>query len=650
VLKFIRRNAEALWVKVIFGAIVFVFIIWGMGGIVGGEKVPFAARVNGQVIDSTEFARTYNNLLRIYQDVYKDNFKPEMLKTLDLKQRAIDQIVQTTLIMQEAERIGLQVGEPEIRDAIKGVPAFQQNGAFDKELYVRVLRANGLTPAEFEESERQELLVKKVQDLIFAGVHVSEAELRDRYRFDNEKIDLRFIKFDAPAFFSDVKLTDEEVQAYYDKNPDTFREPARVKFEYVLYPPEKFADQAEVADADVQRYYEEHQSSYEKPEQVHARHILFTVANDATPEAKAAVRQRAEAELAKIKAGEDFATLAQNDSQDSSAAQGGDLGFFTRGKMVRPFEDAAFALSPGQVSDVVESQFGFHLIKVEERQDAHTQTVDEVRAQIVETLKKDKTQMLARQRADADRAKAAGGTALATVAEAAGLSVVTPAPISQTERIDGVGRSADLTKAAFATAPGDVGPVVESPTGSVLFKVTEKIDAHVPALADIRDRVEEKLRTERAQALAKTKAEAALAELRKSDIDSVATANNLKVEETGPFTRRGDYVPELGSAPELAKDAFELTTAGAAAPAVYVVRGSSVIAALKERIPADDEKFDADKETRRRQTEERRKQQTLEEFTNYLKARPSTSIEIGQEFLASISETGQPFDDARRRR
>jgi peptidyl-prolyl cis-trans isomerase D len=648
VLKFIRRNAEAAWVKFMFVAIVIVFIFWGMGGIVGGEKVPFAARVNGQVIDSTEFGRTYNNLLRIYQDVYKDNLKPDILKSLDLKQRAIDQLVQSTLMLQEAERIGLQVGEPELRDAIKAVPAFQQNGVFDKDLYVRVLRANNLTPAEFEEEERQELLVKKVQDLIFAGVHVSDAELRDRYRFDNEKIDLRFIKFDAPAFLTEVKLTDEEVQAYYDKNRESFREPERVKLEYVLYAPEKFADQAEVSDADVQRYYAEHQASYEKPEQVHARHILFKVAPDATPEAKAAVRQRAEAELAKVKAGEDFATLAQTDSEDSSAAQGGDLGSFPRGRMVRPFEDAAFALASGQISDVVESQFGFHIIKVEEKEEAHTQPLDEVRAQIVETLKQDKARALAHQRADADRAKAVAGETLANIAQAAGLSVVTPAPFSQSERIAEVAKSADLTKAAFATAAGEVGPVTDTPTGSILFRVAEKLEAHVPALADIRDRVEEKLRTERAEALAKTKAEAALADLRKSDIDGVAAAYNLKVEETGPFTRRGDYVPELGSAPELAKDAFELTAAGAVAPAVYSIRGSSVIAALKERIAADDEKFTADKDTRRRQAEDRRKQQALEEFTNYLKAR--ATIEIGQEFLASVSDTGHPLDDARRRR
>ncbi len=648
-LKFIRRNAEAAWVKFMFVAIVIVFIFWGMGGIVSGEKAQVVARVNNDAIAPVDFTRAYNNLLHLYQNVYKDNFKPELVKALDLKGRAVDQLIRAALLRQEANRIGLSVDDAEVRDAIVALPAFQQDGHFNKDLYMRVLRANQLTPGEFEDSQQEELLVNKLQNLIVAGVHVSEAEVRARYDLDNEKVNLRFIKFDAPTFIPEVKLADADVQAYYEKNKETFREPDRVRLEYVLYSPDKFAKDAAVSDAEVQSYYDEHRAEYDKPEQVHARHILFRFAPNATEDEKAKVRTHAEEVLAKVKAGGDFAALAKQYSEDSSAAQGGDLGSFSRGKMVPPFEQAAFSLAPGQTSDLVESQFGLHIIKVEGKEDARTQPLDEVRPQIVEKLRQQKARDLARARAAADRAKASGGESLANIAQAAGLSVSAPAPFSQTDAIAGLGRSPELAKAAFAANAGDIGPVVDVASGSLLFRVAEKLPAHVPDLAAIRDRVESAARTERAQALAKGAAESALADLQKgTDLDSVAKAHNAKVEETGPFSRQLGSLPNLGVAPDLKKAAFSLTPAKPVAPAVYSVSGSSVVAALKERLPADEEKFKSDKDNLLKQAEERQKQQALEQFVNYLKAR--ANIQVSDDYLASIAETGRELDGAGRRR
>jgi peptidyl-prolyl cis-trans isomerase D len=654
VLKFIRRNAEAAWVKFMFLAIVIVFIFWGMGGIVGGDRAQFVVRVNQDAIPPAEFTRAYNNLLRLYQSVYKDNFKPEMVKSLDLKDRAVDELIRANLMRQEAQRLGLAVDDTEVRNAIAELPAFQEDGRFNKQLYLRVLRANRISPGEFEDSQQEQLLVKKLQDLIMAGVHVSEAEVLDRYRIDNEKVNLRFIKLDAASFMPEVQLTDQDVQAYYDKNRETFREPDRVRIEYVLYTPDKFAGEAQVSDAEVQQYYDEHIAEYEKPEQVQARHILFRYPPKATAEDKARVRAHAEEVLAKVKAGEDFAALAKQYSDDSSAAQGGDLGTFTRGKMVPSFERAAFALAPGETSDLVESPFGLHIIKVESKEAARTQPLDEVRTQIVDKLKQQKARELARTRAEADRAKVAGGEALANVAQAAGLSVETPAPFAQTDVIAGLGRSPALSAAAFAAAAGEVGPVVDAPNGPIVFRVAEKLAAHVPDLSAIRDRVETAVRNERAQTLAKSAADTMLSELQKTpDIDAVAKAHsaelhNAKVEETGGFLRQAASIPNLGVAPELEKAAFQLTPEKPVAPAVYNVAGSSVVAVLKERIPADEEKFKSEKDSLVKQAEDRRKSQVMEQFLNYLKAH--AAIQINDEYLASVAETGRELDGGPRRR
>jgi len=649
VLKFIRRNAAATWVKFMFGAIVVVFVFWGMGGAFRERQAQFVARVNQDTIEPEDFYRAYNNLLRLYRDIYKDKFRPELLQGLDLKGKALDQLIRIYLMRQEARRLGLRVSDAEVRAAIAHVPAFQQNGTFSKDLYLRVLRANRLSPGDYEASKEQELLVDKLQNLILGGVNVSEAEVHDRYRLDNEQVNLRFIKFDAATFDPQVQLSDEDLQAYYDKNREAFREPEKVRIEYVLFEADKFAGQVQVSDAEVKTYYDEHSAEYEKPEEVHARHILFRLAPGATAEEKAKVRKRAEEVLAKLKAGADFATLAKQYSEDASAAQGGDLGTFSRGKMVAPFEAAAFSLAPGEISDLVESQFGFHIIKVESKEPAHTQTLEEARPQIVSVLTQEKARALASDHADAARTKVAGGEALAAVAEASGLSVAAPPPFGQNEAIVGLGRNADITKAAFAATAGDVGPVIETPKGFVVFRVAERLPSHVPDLTAIRDRVELAARNERAAALAKSAADAALAELQKHpDLDAVARAQQLTVEQTGAFSRSATAIPKLGALPDLKKEAFQLTADKPVAPAVYSVPGGSVVVVLKERIPADDAKFTSEKDTLMKQAEERAKSQVLEQFFNSLIAR--ASIQRNDTFLAGVTETGHELDGAGARR
>lgn len=646
-LKFIRRNADASWVKFIFVAIVVVFIFWGMGGgFVGGSKATVVARVNNDAIEPADFNRAYANLRRVYQDVYKENFKPEIIKALDLKGKAVDQLIRVSLMRQEAQRLGLQVSETEVRDAVAAMPTFQQDGRFNKDMYVRILRANGFTPGDFEEAQRDQILVNKLQDIITAGVHVSDAEALERYKFDNEKVDLRFIKFDAPAFMDQVQVTDADVQSYYDKHQDTLREPDRVRIEYVQYPADKWLDSVDASDAEVKAYYDAHVDEYTHPEQVHARHILFKMDPNADDAFKTEVRKKAEEVLAKVKAGEDFAALAKQYSEDTSAETGGDLGTFDRGKMVKPFEDAAFALAPGQTSEIVESPFGLHIIKVESKDEAGTKPLDAVRADVVAAVKKTKAREAAQTRATADQAKVAGGSSLAAVAEAEGLKVETPPPFAKTEPIPGVGHNA-LGSAAFGADSGAVGPLVDTPTAFYVFRVTEKIPAHVPPLAEIRDHVDRAVRSEKAGALAKSKADAALVELGKSDINSVAKSTGLTVDETGPFTRQSPHVPKLGSAPDLKKDAFKLTPEKPNAPAVYTVPGSNLIAALKERIAVDEEKFKTEKDTLMRQAEERLKGQAVEQFVNYLKAH--ANIQLSEDFLAGVSDTGQPLDGSPRR-
>jgi peptidyl-prolyl cis-trans isomerase D len=644
VLKFIRRNAAAVWVKIMFLAIVLVFIIgFGIGGYLGGaDTVPFAAKVNGERIEPVDAQRAYENMLRLYQNLYKDNFRPEMAESLDLRGKALDQLIRMALLRQEAERIGLRVSDSSVRDQIATNEAFQDNGRFDRSLYARVLRANRVTPAEFEASIREQLLASRMQELITDGVRVTEAEVLERYQFDNEGINLQFVKFDAPQFMDQVQVSDEQVQAYYDAHQDAFREPERVRIEYVEYLPDKYLETVEASDDEIQQYYAAHEADFASPEQVRARHILLKVAPDTSPDLKAEVRKKAEEILARARAGEDFATLAKEYSEDTASAQnGGDLGTFPRGRMVQSFEDAAFALEPGQISDVVESPFGFHIIKVEGKDEPHTQPLDAVRGEIASTLKHQKAREAAQMAAAADQAKVAGGEPLAAVAQARGLQVETPSPVAQTEVLPGVGSPA-LVNAAFATEAGKTGALVETPKGFFVFDVVERVPPHVPPLADIRDRVVAAARSEQARQLAKTKAEAFLADLQKAekpDLAAAARAAGLTVDETGAVTRQNPFSEKLGAAPELMREGFKLTPEKPLAPAVYPVSGASVVAALKERVPADEAKFKEAKDNLMEQAQAMRRAQTMEAFVNELKAR--SQIELGNVDVAGRPRGGR---------
>ncbi|MBI3785045.1 MAG: SurA N-terminal domain-containing protein [Deltaproteobacteria bacterium] len=630
-------------VKVLFGLIAAIFIFWGVSARTrrAGQHFEPVATVNGEPIENNQFQRTYNNLLRLYQDIYKDGFRPEMVQGLDLKGKAVDQLIRVSLMRQESERLGLSASETEIRDAIAAMKTFQQDGRFDKELYLRALRYNRITPAEFEDSQREELMVNKLQDLIAAGVHVTDAEARERFDFENEKINLKFASFPAIKYQTEVTPTDEDIKKYYDAHKDAYRDPEKYRVEHIFFEPEKLADKINITDADVKSYYDAHADQYGKPERVHARHILIKVDEDASDDIKAAAKKKADDILARLKAGEDFGKLAKENSQDpGSAEHGGDLGFFQRGQMVPTFDAVAFAMPVGTVSEPVESPFGYHIIKSEAKEEAKTQPLEEVRAEIVTKLKQERSRESAHEMANAVHTKVEKGATLESAAQEAGLSVSKPAPFPEDAPIEGLGGSVPLASAARSVEAGALGPVVDSPNGFVVFRLLEKIPSRQQELSEVHDYVLAQTRLDLAKPVARQKAEAFLVEAQKSGIDNAAKAAGLTINETGGFLRVGTFMPGIGNNGELKKLAFDLTPDKPVAPGVY--QGTDlVVVELKDHSKTDDAQFQQQKDTLVRQIEQRRKNQVMEDFVNYLKAR--AQIHLNSKYLAEVADSGRPL-------
>jgi peptidyl-prolyl cis-trans isomerase D len=635
-LNYMRRHAQGTTIKILFWIIIAVFVLWGVGTFTGSDSL-YAASVNGETIPPMEVRRAAQQLERFYRQLYGENLTPELAKALDFKNRALDQMINTALLKQEARRLGFSVTDEEVRGAIESIQGLNVDGRFQREIYFRYLRMEGVTPTDFESEQRDRLLVQKVQELVTSSIRADDAGAREVYAFENEKVNLAFVRVKGSDLAREITPSDADVAKYYEEHRETFREPDRVAIDAVRYAASDFEKSTSVSDAEIEQEYDAHKTErYGEPEEVHARHILFTLPPDADERKRAEIRARAAAAVERLKKGEDFAAVAKELSEDNANKdKGGDLGFIRRGHAEEAFETAAFALQPGELSDLVETRRGLHIVKVDERKAAREKPLAEVREEIVKSLRADRARMAARDAAFEDSEKANGGTSLVEIAKTRGLEVASPAPFAQKEEVSGFSRTPELVKSAFATPPGQVGPVVQDDDSLLLFRVREKVPTHVPDLKEIHEKVAGAIRDEQATAKARERAEALRKMMsEKKALDEVAAAEKLTVEETGPFTRTGDYVPRVGSAADLKKEAFTLTKENPVSAQAYVIGEDAYVVALKEHEPADMDEFEKKKADLVKRHLDGQRQAAMEALLNQLKQR--AKIQINSAAMAAI--------------
>jgi peptidyl-prolyl cis-trans isomerase D len=346
------------------------------------------------------------------------------------------------------------------------------------------------------------------------------------------------------------------------------------------------------------------------------------------------VRKKADETLAKVKGGADFAEVAKQVSEDSSASAGGDLGTFGRGVMVPPFETAAFALEPGQISEIVESPFGFHIIKLEEKFPERTDTLETVRPTIVNAIQQQQARGIALKKVEDAHERLLDGAPIGQIATDNNIALQEPPPFGRDEAVGSLGIRPEIAKEAFATTTGEVGEIVSEPSGYTVLAVEERLPSKIPALDAVFQKVEDDYRRQLAAEAAKTKAAALLTTLKATpDLDALAKSENLTVEESAQIGRFGPYLPNLGNAQDLKDAAFKLTPEAPVAPAVYVVKDDAVIAVLVSKVPADEAKFDAEKGGLRDRLQQQAEAAALRQFIDQLKA--SATIRYGQGFSGS---------------
>jgi len=637
-LHFLRRNSQSKVIQLVFFLIIAVFVLWGVEAVVsGGSPLTTIATVNGRPIEQISIQRAELNLSQAYRDAYKGNMTPEMKQALNLRQRALDGLIDRMVLVDQAEKLGLIIDDQELRDDLVDNPSFQMGGRFSKDQYLRVLRSVGMTPGDYEITRRDDLAAERLQNVIGDNVAVSDADVRDDIVAREEKRTVRFVKFPAAELTATVEVADADLEKYYEDNKARYNEPEKAKIELLAYPTDKFQDGIEVSEEQITEHYEENLSTrYTQPHEVNARHILIRVPRDADDETKAKARARADEVKQKVDAGGDFAALAQEFSEDpGSKDKGGELGFFPRGRMVGPFEEAAFSLAPGEVSGVVESPFGFNIIKVEDVREERQKPLDEVREEIVVTLKKESAAEKAREAAEADQAALSSGTTLDQIAEQRGLTVERPEPLPRGAAFPSLGRSLPLTNALWDLQPGGVTAPTDVNGTLVVGRLLEKVPSTTPAFADVKDRVDAAYRLERAGEAAKVEAEKLLAAARtEGGLEKAASAAEKTPEVTTAFGRAGSFVPGIGNSQELKDAVFGFADDERLAESVFVITGDAYVVELQDTtVPSDDEIAKKMDEARKALLEQRRSA-AFERYVEELKK--DAQIEVNAQRLADI--------------
>ena len=599
--------------------------------ILAGEQV--LADVEGETVTVAQFQRRYSAQMQQYRNAYGGQISEPMLRQLGIDQQILQALVDEQAIVAEARRQHLEVSDVEVRRRILSLPAFMENGTFIGETRYRQLLSSQnppLSTKEFEDQLRRAILAEKLRTSVTGWMSVTDADVAEAFTQRNQKVKLELVALTADAFKGQVTVTDADLATRFAANQETYRIGEKRKVKYALLDVDKVRETVQVPDADVEAFYTQNKAQYTTEGRVRASHILLkTEGKD-----EATVKAKAEALLAQVKApGTDFAALAKANSEDEgSAVNGGDLNFFGRGQMVPEFEQAAFGLKAGEISGLVKTTFGFHIIKVVESQPETSRPVAEVKPELVDQLKWQKAQQVAEQQAKAMEASIKTAADLDTVAKARGLTVVESPLFLRDEPIGELGAAPDIASRAFTMKDGEVTPAMRVSRGWVFATPAGIQNSYLPTLADVTDRVREDATRDKAAELLKSRASAIAADLKAAtDFTAAVKKAGFEVKPT-ELIARGAALPDIGANAEVEKAAFALPVGGVTG-AITTATGS-VIARVAERADVTDAQIAEGRDALRDELVNQRRDKF---FSAYMaKAKTSLKIGIKQDVLAQI--------------
>ncbi len=619
-LDLMRRKAQSPYLQATVLVIILVFVFWGVGG-QQGNAPNIVATVNDVPISLQEYDRLYNQTLDRYRQQFGGTLPEGLLDTLNVREQVLDQLIERILVRQEAEHLGIAVSDAEVRNEIAKISSFQVNGAFDLDTYHQILAASRMTVEEFENGVRADLLSRKVLDYLEKFGRVPERDLEARFAYDNEKITVRYARFAAPDFRDQVEVTDEALEEYFAAHKDAYKTDEQRNVKYLAFTAAASAGQVSLTDDEVRAEYQRSLGRYTVPETRRARHILFKVDADTPAGDREAKRRQAEEVLAKAREqGADFAGLATIYSEDATAANGGDLGYFGRGRMVKPFEEAVFSMQKGEVSDIVETRYGYHIIKLEDIRPARVRPLEEVRAEIEARLRQERARAVAEAAGRKAYEEIIKAGSLAKYMEAGGATFQETGLFSRSSPPEGVPADPAFVAAAFSLNPGELSSLVPLADGYAILFVEEVRPPEIPPLDAVRDRVAEDYVAAKARDLARERAEAMLAAVGDGkDFAAAAGEFGVTVEVSAPFSRAARFAAGLPLA--VVEKGLSLDPATPLADEVVMEGDTAYVVQFAGSEPMDEEEFAKQREQYARKIRQENTEALLSAWIATLKAR-----------------------------
>lgn len=580
-----KRLKLVLWV-VIFALAIGMLLFFVPGTNMGDvTSESYAARVDDKTISMRDFAKAYNRVVENYSRG-GGSIPNETLVALGVPGQVLDGLINNKIVEIIGERFGLEVTPAEIRQAIESMEVMQDpdGGFIGIEGYKQVLAANRYSIEEFEEEVRFAQLLKKVRAVITDSLEVSDRELRDEFSRATRQTVVEYVYLDKNEFKKRIKPSESELRAYFDEHQETYRIPEKRRVEYLLVRDSQLLPNVTVTESDLREEWNRRPHE----ETVEASHILFAV-SDQSKEAE--IRAKAEAVLKQAKEGADFAELAKKNSDDSgSASQGGALGPFQRGQMVPEFENAAFALKPGEISDLVRTEYGYHIIKVTRHE---IPTFEANRESLTAAVQSRKAHELAKQKAEEAAAAAQKQKDLAAAGKGLGFQVEINQSglFTRTDSPYSVGLSQQLIDEVFLLKDvNSIGKAVEHPLGYAVPKLLEVQLAKPGDFTVARKQVEADYLEAEAKEMIQAEAKKLSEEAKKQgSLEKAAKAAGFTMKTTEPFSFNGTPSQEIGSNPQFNQTAFDLEPGSVSDP-VSLLDNAAVLR-VKSRTPFDEEAF-----------------------------------------------------------
>lgn len=588
-----REKSVRILLGVLLGLVavsmLFYLIPSGPGSGTGSDGSSVVATVGGDKITTVDVQRALQTITRGQQNLPKSilgMYAPAL----------VNQMIESKAMAYKARELGLKVSDQELGDAIQNEFAGQLGGKFDMSIYQAVLSQQGLTVPDFEARQREAMLAARLENLEMQSLIVSDADARAEYERKNLKVGLKYLAFEPKEFASKVAKDPAAVKAYFEKNRSSFRIPEKRSVELISGTTAQFVGAAQVSDTDLRKAYSENMDSYRQPERVQVRHILIKTQGKPKEEVSK-LKAKADDLLKQLKSGGKFDELAKKNSEDpGSGEKGGELGFIVRGQTVPNFEKAAFSLQPGQLSDVIETEYGFHILQVENKETAHTQTFEEVRPQLLADAQKQAGTENLKRAVDAARSEAVKTPShAAAIAAKYNLKYSKLDNFQTTTPLGELAPAPALTNAIFAASKDAFTDVVETDgqKASAFARVLSITPTRNAEYAEVEKDVLAKYTDAESQKLSEQAAKSSIERARKGEsIEAIGKTYGISLKSAAPFTADG-AAEGIGSASLLAQ-AFKDKVGDVLGP--ISAQNSQFVCQVSERIPADMTQFAKNKD------------------------------------------------------